>query len=242
MWKRLVERPFIYLLLLLSVIGSIWLGFLASNKYVLPLLNISLAYPVLFTLLAGNQRRKAIFTMLFWALCMGVVMVLASIQEPARAAATIFNGTSYTHEMFHWIRTGEGAEGNPLIFIPHHLLHILIFCILSAASASLLSLLMGALLMNYMAFYVASLIQASHHSSIAIWMGWHPWSAIRVISFVILGVILGEPMICKITKRDYEYSVARPLMWAAIGGLILDVLMKSILAPWWGITLRKLIG
>jgi hypothetical protein len=241
MWKKLVESPLIYLLLFLSVLGSIWLGFLASNKYLLPLLNIAFAYPVLFTLLVENQRRKAILTMLFWALCMGVFMVFASVNDPARAAVTIFHGTSYAQEMFHWIQTGEGAQGNPLIFIPIHLFHIVVFCILSAVSASFLSLLMGAILMNYMAFYVASLIQASHHSRIAIWMGWHPWSVIRMSSFVILGVILGEPLICKITNRDYEYTEARPFLWVAIGGLILDVLLKSLLAPWWGLTLRKLI-
>lgn len=241
MWKKLVESPLVYLLLFLSVIASIWLGFLTSNKYLLPLLNIAFAYPVLFTLLAEDQRLKAILTMLFWALCMGVFMVIASVNDPSRAATTIFHGTSYAQEMLHWIRTGEGAEGNPLLFIPIHLFHIVVFCVLSAVSASFLSLLMGALLMNYMAFYVASLIDASHHSMMAIWMGWHPWSVIRVISFVILGVILGEPMICKITNRDYDYSQARIFLWISIGGLILDVLMKSLLAPWWGITLRKLI-
>jgi hypothetical protein len=179
--------------------------------------------------------------MLFWALCMGVCMVYASLLNPERAAQSIYNGTSYVQEMFLWIQTGIGAEGDPLKFVPLHLIHIVLFCFLSAISASFLSLLMGALLMNYMAFYVGSVIQASHHSSLAILMGWHPWSIIRIISFVILGVILGEPLICKITGRDYEYTDARPFMWGAIGGLILDVLMKALLAPWWGVTLRKLI-
>ena len=242
MWKKLVQSPFVYLFLLLSVAISIWLGFLASNRYLLPFLNIAFAYPVLFTLLAENQRGKAFLTMLFWALCMGVFMVIGALRDPVAAAASIFHGTAYVQEMFHWIKTGEGAEGNPLLFVPIHLLHIVSFCILSAISASFLSLLMGALLMNYMAFYVANVIQASHYSGVAMWMGWHPWSVIRIISFVVLGVILGEPMVCKLTGRDYEYTGARPFMWAAIGGLILDVLMKSLLAPWWGIMLRRLLS
>jgi hypothetical protein len=242
MWKQFVQSPLVFLFLLLSVVLSIAIGFWATNKVLLPVLNISFAYPVLFTLLAEDQRKKAYLAMLFWALCMGIVMVNACLHYPVRAAASIFNGTSYVQEMFHWIKTGEGAEGDPLKFVPVHLLHIVVFCLLSAASASLLSLLMGALLMNYMSFYVASLILASHDSTLAMWMGWHPWSAIRVASFVILGVILGEPMVCKITKRDYEYTDARPFMWAAIGGLILDVLMKALLAPWWGLTLRKLLS
>lgn len=241
MWKKLVQSPLIYPCLFLSVVVSIFIGFAFPYKFLLPLLNVLLAYPVLFTLLAENQRRKAILTMLFWASCMGMVMVFAALRYPAPAAASIYNGTSYVQEMFHWIQTGEGAEGDPLKFVPIHLLHIIVFCVLSAISASFLSLVMGAMLMNYMAFYVASLIQASHHSMLAILMAWHPWSIIRIISFVILGVILGEPLICKVTGRDYEYVGVRPFLWAAIGGLILDVLMKAVLAPWWGLALRKLL-
>ena len=242
MWKKLVESPLVYPLLFLSVVASIALGFFVSNKWLMPILNISIAYPVLFTLVSEEKRQKAFAAMLFWALGMGVVMVIACLRYPALASVSILNGPNYVREMFHWISTGEGAEGNPLQFVPIHLLHIVVFCILSAISASMLSLLMGAVLMNYMSFYVASLIQASHHSTVAMWMGWHPWSIIRVISFVILGVILGEPLICKLTKRDYDYLEVRPFMWGAIFGLLLDVVMKALLAPWWGITLRKLIS
>ena len=61
-----------------------------------------------------------------------------------QARAAILNGAKYQTEMFHWIKTGAGAEGNPVQFVPQHLIHFIIFCVLSAISAGLLSLLMGA--------------------------------------------------------------------------------------------------
>ena len=242
MWNRFLTPPFLYAYLFLGTIAATAIGFLVGNQILLPVLQIAISYPVLYSLLTQGLRKRAIAAMLFWALCMGVVAVTASVQYPARGAESIFHGSAYVHEMFHWIKTGEGPEGNPALFVPVHLLHILIFTLLSILTASLLSLLMGSVLMNYMSFYVASVILASHEKLLASLMAWHPWSIIRVASFVILGVILAEPTICRIQKRDYEYASIRRYFWYAIHGLAIDILMKAFLAPWWGITLRKLIS
>jgi hypothetical protein len=243
MWNRIVNTALVYPFLLLGTIASFALGLLLSVKVLLPLLNIACSYAVLYSLLASGQRNKAFRAMLFWALCMGVVGVWTCLHFPDRAEASILQGKAYQEEMFQWIKTGIGAEGNPMQFVPQHLLHFVIFTALSIFTGSLLSLAMGAVLMNYMSFYVSNVIHASHDQMLAILMGWHPWSIIRVASFVILGVILGEPVICKFSGRDYDdYAGARPFFWAALTGLVVDIAMKAVLAPWWGITLRKLIS
>ncbi len=242
MWNKILSTPLVYLFIAAGTLTATVLGFLAGNKFLLPVLQIAVSYPVLFSLLAGEQRKRAFVTMLFWALCLGTTTVVISVQYPAQGESAIFHGKAYVDEMFRWIRTGEGAEGNPLLFVPQHLLHFVVFAALSLATGSLLSLLMGALLMNYMSFYVASVILASDDSLTAALMAWHPWSIIRVASFVVLGVILAEPVICRIIKRDYEYTGARRFFWAALNGLVLDILLKTALAPWWGVELRKLIS
>ena len=242
MWNRILTPPYIYLFLFAGTLAATSIGFVAGNKIVLPVLQVAVAYPVLFSLLTAEMRKRAFAAMLFWALCLGIVVVSACIRYPDAAARSIFYGTTYAQEMFHWIKTGEGAEGNPVQFVPVHLVHFVIFAIFSLLTASLLSLTMGALLMNYMSFYVGSVILASHDRFLAAVMAWHPWSVIRVISFVLLGVILAEPLICKIQKRDYDYAGVRRYFWIALNGLVLDILMKGLLAPWWGLTLRRLIG
>jgi hypothetical protein len=242
MWNRALSGPLLFPLLMLGVLISVGLGFLAQSRFLLPCLNVLLCYPFLFGLLARDRRPRAFASMIFWAVCLGIVTVAASVHFPERAGNAIFHGPAYARDMFHWIRTGEGAEGNPMLFVPQHLLHFVIFCLLSAVSASLLSLLMGALLMNYMSFYVASLILASNDRLTAVLMGWHPWSIIRIFSYVLLGVILGEPLVCKLAGRDYDSSRVRPFLWIALSGLAVDILMKALLAPWWGQRLHQLIG
>jgi len=241
MWNKLLSPPLVYFYLLLGTIASTLIGFALGNQFVLPVLQIAISYPVLYSLLSQKLRNRAFAAMLFWALCMGTVTVTASMQDLAQAGKSIIHGPAYVQEMFHWIQTGEGAEGNPIQFAPQHLLHFVLFAVLSLLTGSILSLLMGAMLMNYMSFYVASVIHASHDKLLAALMGWHPWSIIRVASFVLLGVILAEPMICKIKKLDYEYASARRYYWMALHGLVLDVILKTLLAPWWGLTLRKLL-
>ncbi len=241
MWNKLVHSRAIYLYLFAGAAVSTALGFALSNQFFLPVLNVLIPYPVMYSLLSQEQRKRAFATMLFWALCIGVISVWAVVHSPEQARASIFHGPKFQQEMFHWIRTGEGAEGNPSQFVPQHLLHFIVFCVLSAASAGFLSLLMGAVLMNYMSYYVGSLIAASSNPIMAVLMGWHPWAMIRVVSFVILGVILGEPLICKIVKRDYNYSEVRPYFWAAVTGIALDIVVKALLAPSWGLMLRKIL-
>ena len=242
MWNRIVSSPLVYPFLLAGVIVSYAIGFALSNKILLPLLNIAFSYPVLYRLVADGKRNRAYAPMLFWALCMGVIGVIAVLNFPERAADSIIYGKTYSADMFRWIRTGIGTESDPWRFLPQHLLHFILFAALSLFTASIASLLMGAILMNYMNFYAASVIQASHNNPIAILMAWHVWAMIRVASYVILGVILGEPGMCRLAGRDYDYEGARPYFWLALTGLVVDITLKAILAPWWSETLRKLIA
>jgi len=242
MWNKIVSTPLVYPFLLAGVIVSTATGFALSNKYLLPFLNILFAYPVMYSLLTLERRRSAFGAMLFWAFCMAVVPVTACVHFPVQAERSIFHGADYAREMFHWIKTGDGTEGEPLKFVPQHLFHFTAFVVLALLSAGILSLLMGAALMNYMSFYVGSLILASHNHTLVALMGWHPWAAIRVASFVILGVILAEPGVCRLSGRYYNYEGARPFFWAALTGVVVDMVIKALLAPWWGLALRKLIS
>lgn len=241
MWIKLVHSSYLYPFLLIATLISVVAGILSRNAILLPVLNVLVAYPVLFTLVVRQERKRAVAAMLFWALCMGVFAVIACVSFPSEASGAVFHGPEYRDEMHRWIKTGAGAEGDPRQFIPQHVLHFGIFAILSVVSAGVLSLLMGAVLMNYMSFYVSSVILASSDTWTAVWMGWHPWSILRVISFVILGVLLSEPLISKVVRRPYRLQGTAPFLWIALSGLVLDILIKALLAPWWGVTLRGLI-
>jgi len=232
---------FFNFLIILSTFFSYIFGILIGNKFLLPILNISFSYPFMIYLISRGKRREALKSMLIWALSLIIFGTALFSFFPEKAECTVIKGKEYRDEMFEWIRTGVGRESNPEEFIPQHLLHITIFIILSLISSSFLSILMGSVMVNYMNFYVSQLILHSKNKIIPILLGWHFWSLIRVLSFVILGVLLSEPLLCFIKIKKLEMGKEKALILVSIAGLILDIILKTLFAPLTGNIFRKLI-
>jgi hypothetical protein len=215
---------------------GLWLG----SRWVLPLLNAAPAYAAMAMLLVRGRRRDAALVMLLWAATLAVVGTVTFAVWPRDPEPVILNGAAYRDEMFAWIRTGVGRESSPGQFLPQHALHLVAFVALSLATASAASIAMGAVLMNYMDFYVASLARAGAPAWAAVVFGWQPWAICRVAAFSIFGVVLAEPLLNRL--RPYGYPGlrrARRWIYSAAALLLADVVLKAALAPLWGAILRR---
>ena len=102
---------------------------------------------------------------------------------------------------------------------------------------------MGAVLMNYMGHYVGTLAETSAHPARTMLLAWHPWAVIRVISFVVIGVVLSAPLLSRIAKFRVDWTASRGSApgWAG-AGLMLDILLKTLLAPTWQRLLLRAVG
>jgi hypothetical protein len=96
--------------------------------------------------------------------------------------------------------------------------------------------------MNYMGHYVGTLAASSARPMLTMLLAWHPWAVIRVISFVAIGVILSTPLLSRIARVRIDWSAARPLLLAAYGGLVIDGVLKALLAPAWQRLLLRVVG
>jgi hypothetical protein len=143
--------------------------------------------------------------------------------------------------MFTWIRTGVGTEGSPRAFIPQHALHLGAFVVLSLLTASALSITMGAVLMNYMDFYVASLARAGAPAWAVVLLGWQPWAIARVAAFSTLGVVLAQPLLRRVRPGVAPLQASRPFVIVAATLLLADVALKTLFAPAWGRILRDVL-
>src|SRR5262245_29911444 len=225
---------------LLATVLSYPIGLLIGSAYLLPILNAAPAYAAMFVLLRRGQARRAVGLMLVWAATLGLAATLSFALWPRAVDAIVVNGPEYRDEMFAWIHTGVGREGSPRLFLPQHLAHLAAFVALGLATGSALSIAMGAVLMNYMAFYVASLGRAGAPPWAVVLLGWQPWALCRVAAFTILGVVLAQPMVRR-TARPAPPSSWRP--WVLLAGalLVADVILKASLAPAWGRWLHGLL-
>jgi hypothetical protein len=93
-----------------------------------------------------------------------------------------------------------------------------------------------------MATYVGSLAAASAHPVAAATLGWHPWSIIRIVSFVVIGVVLAVPLLSRALHFTADAADRRRLLQWAAGGLVADVVLKALLAPTWQRLLLRIAG
>lgn len=229
-------------LLVLATLVSYPLGLALGQVWLLPLLNASPAYAAMAMRLRRGDRRGAVVAVLVWAAALAVFGTIVFALWPTAPDALVWNGPAYREEMLHWIRTGEGSEGSPRLFLPQHLLHLVAFVVFSLITASVASIFMGAVLMNYMDFYVASLARAGAPAWAVTLLGWQPWALCRVSAFCILGAVLAEPLLSRFRPYAYDGLGAARRFFAAAGALILaDWLLKAALAPAWRSWLRAVL-
>jgi uncharacterized membrane protein len=73
-------------------------------------------------------------------------------------------------------------------------------------------------------------------------LAWHPWAVIRVISFVVIGVVLSAPLLARLFRFRIDRVAARALLIAAAAGLVADIVLKTLLAPAWQRVLVRVVG
>ncbi len=214
-------------------------GFALNLPLVLPALTGLSAWLLMRRWLRAGDRSRTIFLMLWWAACLAGACIALTLLWPERARAVILNASAYSDEMRAWLATGAGRESTPSQFVPQHLLHAAIFCLLSVMTAGAAGLVMGAALLHYMSFYVGDLIascQGRPEAGLAIMLAWNPWSMVRVASFIILGVLLSEPLMARIGRVGapaLDGAGRRRWLLIALCGLALDLALKTVLAPLW---------
>lgn len=228
-------------IVVVAAVLSYPIGLALGVPWLLPILNAAPAYAAMITLLRRGEPRRAVVVMLVWAAALAVAGTFTFAVWPHPPGPLIVHGPEYRDEMFAWIRTGVGSEGSPRSFIPQHALHLAAFVALSLVTASALSITMGAVLMNYMDFYVASLARAGAPLWAVVLLGWQPWAIARVAAFSVLGVVLAQPLLRRLTPGVAPLRASRPLAIAAAALMLVDVMLKAVLAPAWGMWLRGVL-
>ncbi|MBN2134673.1 MAG: hypothetical protein JW737_02990 [Acidobacteria bacterium] len=229
------------LYLFVSTLLGITIGILFGVKILLPLFAALPAYLLMLYLLKAGRRKSAVLNMLSWAVMLGVLMTASGYIAPVASEAAVFKSTKYKTEMFRWVQTGVGSEGDPAQFIPQHLLHLCVFLILSLLTMSFISIYFGAVLMNYMAFYVSQLMLCTDKKILMFLLGWHFWSLFRIAGFVILGVVLAEVIGHRLFKYKWSIRDIHVYLIIAFTLIVLDILTKAIFAPAIGEIIRPML-
>ena len=223
--------------LVAAIVLSYPLGLAIEPRFLLPVLNAAPAWWIMSKRLRAGDLRGAILLMLVFPLALATIGTTFLALWPTSTGQTppVLNGPEYQAEMFQWIRTGEGAEGDWRQFLPQHVTHLVAFLIVSALTGSLVSITGGAVLTNYMNAYVASIHRADAPLWATVFFGWQPWAICRVAGFCILGVLLAEPVLSRLLRYERQsWTNVRPWAFTASGLILADWVLKAALAPTWG--------
>lgn len=175
---------------------------------------------------------------MLWAVLLSAGVIAMVFRMPEAARDGILNGEPYRQAMFGWIETGVGRENMPSEFIPEHLLHLGVFLLLTWLTGGYLGLSLGAALTAYMSYFVGSYAVAAGQPFLGSLVAWVPWSVVRVMAFVLLGCLFARPLL---VRRIWPFErLEYRLMALAGAGILIDVVMKSFLAPHYGVWLRQL--
>jgi hypothetical protein len=207
-----------------------------------PILNTLPAFPFMIVSLRRGRVDHAVARMLVWAATLAVCATLLGYWRTADAGRLFIHGESYRVEMFTYLLTGVGAEGDIRRFLPQHALHVIVFSLLALATGSVAAMPMGAALMNYMGYYVGALAASAARPGQAALLAWVPWALVRIASFVTLGVVLAGPLLARLAGFSYRLRDQRRWMALALAGLAADVLMKWAFAPAWREMIRGAAG
>jgi len=222
------------LYLAVAAAGSTAAGVYLGNRWWLPLFNTLFAYPIYAYLVIHREHARAVGWMLFWAFFMSISMITMVNLAPDAARAAVLHGPEYKQEMFDWIRTGQGAESDPSRFIPQQLLHYGVFVAAALLSGGALGLLFGSVLLNYMNFYVGSLVYQGAPALTVFLYGWPVWSIVRVAGFIVTAVGLSDIFFAKVLRREkWDAGAAKKALAIGFALIVLDMVLKAFLAPAW---------
>jgi hypothetical protein len=233
------------IVLILTTAASFPVGLALGQAWLLPVLNALPAYVVLVHRLRKGERGGAVRTALWWAATLAVVGTIVLAIWPMETAGLVFNGPEYRERMMDWIRTRSGAESSVNLFLPRQLLQLALFVALSLATAGAGSIVMGAVLLNSMSFYVAGLLEAGAPVWGMVLLGWQPWTVSRLAAFCILGVVLSEPLVLRLFPRARERLkvIGRaPYYVAGLSGIVAGWVFQAALAPLWRSWIRALLS
>ena len=164
-----------------------------------------------------------------WAVGTSLVAVYVFVGRPEETDARVVRAVEYRRVMLDWLESGRGPETRAAATVTQHVRELIWYVAAAALSANLVSTIMGAVLLNYMNAYVATLVRAARRRGTVLLLGWNVWSVVRVAAYVALGAAAAGPLL-RWAGRRVDVEAVRELAWAGAAGVVVDLVLKLALS------------
>lgn len=164
-----------------------------------------------------------------WAFGTSLVAVYVFVRRPEETDARVIRAAEYRKLMLDWLESGRGPETRVVATVTQHVRELIWYAAAAAVTANLLSTIMGALLLNYINAYVATLVRAARRRATVFLLAWNVWSVVRVAAYVALGAAASGPLL-QLAGRRVDTGAVRALAWAGAAGAVVDLVLKLALS------------
>ena len=164
-----------------------------------------------------------------WAVGSTLVSVYVFFGRPKETDERVLRASQYRSAMLDWLATGRGPESAPVATGRAHLRELAIYLLAAIATANAASIVLGAVLLNYMNAYVAALLRAARRPGMVFLLGWNVWSVVRVAAYVALGAAAASPLLRLAGSPGDRRSIER-LAIGGVVGVVTDLVLKLALS------------
>jgi hypothetical protein len=164
-----------------------------------------------------------------WALGVTLASIYVFLGHPRETDARVIRAKEYRKAMLVWLETGIGPEARPLATAAQHARELIWYVASAIFTANFASLVMGAVLLNYMNAYVATLLRAATRTLRVASLAWNVWSVVRVAAYLALGAAAAGPVL-RLLGQPVTRPPLRVLAIAGAAGVVLDLVLKLALS------------
>ena len=175
-----------------------------------------------------------------WAIGTTVASVFVFLGHPRETDERVIRAAAYRESMLGWLESGRGPETRPVETAGRHLREAIWYTAAAIATANLGSIAMGAVLLNEMNAYVATLLRAARSTGRVLLLAWNVWSVVRVAAYVLIGTAAASPVL-RLAGWRVDAAALRILAVSGAIGVVVDLVLKLALSPTCGRLLASAI-
>jgi len=164
-----------------------------------------------------------------WALGTTIASVYVFFRSPGDTDARVLRAQPYRETMLAWLESGGRQEPHPFQTLGRHGRELIWYAAAAVLTANLAAIVMGAILLNSMNAYVATIVRASIRPVRTAALAWSVWSVVRVAAYIAIGAA-GGSVILRLLRFRVEEATVRALALGGVAGAAADVVLKLALS------------
>ncbi len=216
-----------------------------EQRLCLPVLSALVLVPMFIWALREGRPRKAIQLGLFWAVVQSAVIVIATILVSQSASHAVLGGVEFRSEWLAWIANGSAVQRTPALALGQASVELMIYAAATFLTGSVAGLIALTAAMDRFNFTAATLLTLAARPLLMLVSAWPVWVIVRLVSYLIVGAVLAEPMVHLNLRIGFLIDWWRRrqrLLAIGLGLFALSLLLQLLLSPIYRWLLQAALG